>query len=745
MTDIVSTMTERQAALALAQLAAEILKHDHAYHGRDEPKISDAEYDALRKLNAAIEARFPHLVRGDSPSHRVGVATDRGFCKVRHATPMLSLGNVFDAEQLRDFIDGVRRFLSLADGEPLVFCVEPKIDGLSLSLRYENRRLTVAATRGDGAEGEDVTRNVVHINDIPQLLPQGAPDLLEVRGEVYMSKREFTALNQRQEAEGGKVFVNPRNAAAGSLRQLDPAETARRPLRFFAYGWGAVPTLPGDTQMAVLQAFNAWGFAVNPQTSRAADHAEILKAYEAILARRAQLDVDLDGVVYKVDRLDFQARLGARSRTPRWAIAHKFPAERAITVLEAIDIQVGRTGSLAPVARLKPVTVGGVVVSNATLHNQDYIRGIGGDGAVIRPDANGVPKDLRVGDTVMIQRAGDVIPQVVDIDLSKRPPDSQPYAFPQRCPICGSAAVREPGEAVTRCNGGMVCSAQAIERLKHFVGRNAFDIEGLGAKQIEAFFNDQWITGPADIFTLKRRFGPGNLQQLQNREGWAERSAQNLFDAIDKRRRIPLSRLINGLGIRHVGEGSSNVLARQYGEWEIFYQEMSAAGAALHAIEAAAAASTTGSTTGSTKSQREREALATVDAAAREAWLGLINIDGVGEMMARAIVGFFAESRNRDGLAQLLAELQPEPVTKSAAEKSPVSGKTIVFTGKLSLMSRAEAKARAEAMGAKVAGSVSAKTDILVAGPGAGSKLKKASELGVHVIDEEEWVALANQ
>ncbi len=776
----VEALTPEEAAAELARLAEALARHDEAYHGRDAPEISDAAYDALCARNAAIEARHPALVRADGPASRLGAPPAAGFAKARHAEPMLSLGNVFAEDEVADFVAGLRRFLSLGPEDPLAFSVEPKIDGLSLSLRYEARRLVLAATRGDGAEGEDVTRNVATIDDAPTELPPGAPDLFEVRGEAYMTKRDFLALNARQEKAGAKVFANPRNAAAGSLRQLDPSVTAQRPLKFFAYAFGAVSSLPAETQTDLLAAFSAWGFRVNPETTRAADVPAMLAAYRKILDGRADLDFDLDGVVYKVDRLDYQARLGARSRTPRWATAHKFPAERAETVLEAIDVQVGRTGSLTPVARLRPVTVGGVVVSNATLHNADYIRGFGADGSVIRPDAEGAPKDLRPGDYVTVQRAGDVIPQIVDVDLAKRPAGAAVYAFPSVCPICGSAVEREPGEAVARCAGGLVCAAQAKERLKHFVSRGAFDIEGLGAKQVAALYEDGWIAEPAEIFTLEKRFGPGGVRQLAHREGWGARSAANAFAAIDARREIPLDRLINALGVRHVGEGSAGVLARAYGSWAAFEAYIIRAGpalAALQAFEAESAAEekraagdpvaeaglaeahgaesaaqdaaedadqSAAQDAPAPKKRRAKDALAAAPAEAQEAWRALLDVDGVGETMARAVVGFFAEKKNRESVARLLAELRPQDMAAPrSAGDSPVAGKTVVFTGKLEQVSRAEAKARAEAMGAKVAGSVSAKTDLVVAGPGAGSKLKKAEELGIEVVDEAAWIKLA--
>ena len=721
----VEDLDDAQAVAELARLAEEIGRHDTAYHGQDAPLISDAAYDALKRRNLAIEARFPALKRADSPSEQVGAAPSEKFAKVRHAVPMLSLGNVFDDEELADFVAGVRRFLSLGEDEVLTMTAEPKIDGLSLSLRYEDRKLTQAATRGDGAEGEDVTRNARTIDEIPQTLPATAPALIEIRGEVYMTHADFAALNARQaerEAQGdksAKTFANPRNAAAGSLRQLDPEITRSRPLKFFAYAWGAAPELPAETQRGVLDAFAAWGLPVNPLTERCDSTEALIAHYRSIEAQRATLGYDIDGVVYKVDRLDWQRRLGFRSRTPRWATAHKFPAEQATTVLEAIDIQVGLTGSLTPVARLRPVTVGGVVVSNATLHNEDYVKGLGNDGQVIRPDETGAAIDIRPGDTVTVQRAGDVIPQIVAVDLAQRPDGAEPYVFPEKCPVCGSHAVREEGEAVRRCTGGLICAAQVVERLKHFVSRNAFDIEGLGAKQVEAFHADGWIAEPADIFLLQERYGAG-LQQLKNREGWGEKSAENLFAAIEERRTIPLARLIYALGIRHVGETSGKLLARRYGSWAAFE-----------------AAMTTARVPASKEDARENAGAPDI-----EAWNELLNIDGVGAVMAAAVVEFFAEPKNLESLARLTERLTIVDAEQPQATDSPVAGKTVVFTGTLEQMSRAEAKARAEALGAKVSGSVSAKTDLVVAGPGAGSKLKKAEELGVEVKTEEEWLAL---
>jgi DNA ligase (NAD+) len=698
----VADLDEDGARAELARLAEAIARANQAYHGADAPEISDADYDALKRRNAGIEARFPHLKRADSPSEQVGVAPAEGFAKVRHEVPMLSLGNAFSDEDVADFMRGVRKYLGLDEDAALAVTAEPKIDGLSLSLRYEKGRLVRAATRGDGAEGENVTANALTIGDIPATLQGAAPDVLEVRGEVYMSHDDFAALNARQAEAGGKTFANPRNAAAGSLRQLDPAITAARPLRFFAYAWGAHSEPVAETQSGAISRLSRLGFPVNPLTKVCETTDSMLAHYRAIEAQRATLPYDIDGVVYKVDDLGLQRRLGYRSTTPRWAIAHKFPAELAWTRLEAIDIQVGRTGALSPVARLHPVTVGGVVVSNATLHNEDYIAGRDASGNPIRGG-----KDIRVGDWVQVYRAGDVIPKVADVDLSKRPADAVPYAFPTTCPECGSDAIREPGDAVRRCTGGLICPAQAVEKLKHFVSRAAFDIEGLGAKIVEEFYADGWVHEPADIFTLQARFGPGNLQQLKNREGWGEKSAQNLFAGIDERRRVSLARLIFALGIRHVGEVVAATIARHYGTWEAFRAAMTAAEVGQGA-----------------------------------AWEDLLNTDGVGEVIARSLVTAFEQEAERASIDRLVAHLREIVPPEAQATDSPVAGKTVVFTGTLEKMTRAEAKARAEALGAKVAGSVSAKTDLVVAGPGAGSKAAKAAELGIETIDEDAWLAL---
>ena len=697
----VDTLTHAEARAELAHLAAEIARHDQAYHGNDAPEIADADYDALRRRNEALEAAFPDLVRDDSPSRRVGAPVASGFSKVRHEAPMLSLGNAFDDEDVVEFDARIRRFLGLSAVDALSYTAEPKIDGLSLSLRYENGVLKVAATRGDGQEGENVTRNALVVDDIPQKLTGNAPEVLEVRGEVYMSHADFAALNERNEAAGQKIFANPRNAAAGSLRQLDSKITAARPLKFFAYAWGVLSAPLAGTQSASVARLKELGFQTNDLMARLDCPADLIAHYRKIEAARASLGYDIDGVVYKVDDLDLQRRLGFVSRAPRWAIAHKFAAETAVTVLEGIDIQVGRTGALSPVARLKPVTVGGVVVSNATLHNEDYIAGVGGDGQPIREG-----RDLRIGDTVVVYRAGDVIPKVMDVELDRRPEGAEPYQFPDTCPECGSPAPREAGEAVRRCTGGMICPAQALERLKHFVSRAALDIDGLGAKQVEAFWKDGWIKTIADIFRLQENYGSG-ISQLKNREGWGEQSANNLFAAIEDKRTIDMDRLIFGLGIRHVGETSARMLARSYGDWDAFIAAMD-------------------------------------DAAGREAdnaaWEQLLNIDGVGETMATALVSFFADPAARAIVDDLAAQLTIKPL-EAAQTDSPVVGKTVVFTGTLERMTRAEAKAGAEALGAKVAGSVSKKTDLLVAGPGAGSKLKKAEDLGIETLTEDEWIA----
>ncbi len=698
----VSELTEGQAQAELARLAELIAQANQKYHAEDAPDISDAEYDALKARNSAIEQSFPHLKRSDSPSEQVGARPADGFSKVTHAVRMMSLGNAFEDGDVADFTRSIRKYLGLDDAVPVAFTAEPKIDGLSLSLRYENGELVQAATRGDGEVGENVTANARTIADIPHVL-KNAPEILEVRGEVYMSHADFDALNARQAEAGDKTFANPRNAAAGSLRQLDASITRARPLRFFAYAWGDLSQPLATTQMAAIEQLAAYGFSTNPLTALCDTTRQMLDHYRDIEAQRSTLGYDIDGVVYKVNDLSLQARLGFRSTTPRWAIAHKFPAELAWTRLEAIDIQVGRTGALSPVARLHPVTVGGVVVSNATLHNEDYIAGRDAKGGTIRDG-----KDIRVGDWVQVYRAGDVIPKVADVDIAKRPASAEKFIFPTRCPECDSDAVREEGDAVRRCTGGIVCPAQAVEKLKHFVSRKAFDIEGLGAKQIEMFYDDPDlpIKTPVDIFTLQQR-DSANLNKLANRKGWGAQSVGNLWDAIDEKRRIPFGRLLFALGIRHMGEAASNLVANHYGAWDEFEVAITAA-SSFDGPE----------------------------------WEDLLAIDGVGEVMARALVSAFAQVAERETIDSLVAQLDVEDAKRPDTSGSPVAGKTVVFTGTLEKMTRAEAKARAEALGAKVSGSVSKKTDILVAGPGAGSKAKKAAELGIQTLDEDGWLQL---
>lgn len=697
----VPELTEPLAKAELNRLAGLIGQANAAYHRDDAPLISDADYDALKQRNAAIEARFAHLKLGQSPSDMVGGPLADGFGKVSHVVRMLSLENAFQDADIIDFDQRIRKFLNLGPDAALAFTAEPKIDGLSLALRYENGLLVQAATRGDGETGENVTANALTIADIPQRLTD-APQVLEVRGEVYMSHADFAALNQRQAGAGGKTFANPRNAAAGSLRQLDATITRSRPLRFFAYAWGEVSAALASTQSGAIARLAALGFQTNPLTMRCQGPADLLRQYRDIAARRASLGYDIDGVVYKVDDLDLQRRLGFRSTTPRWAIAHKFPAALAWTELLAIDIQVGRTGALSPVARLRPVTVGGVVVSNATLHNEDYIAGRDNAGTAIREG-----RDIRVGDWVEVYRAGDVIPKIRDVDLARRGA-SVPYRMPEICPECGSPALREPGDAIRRCTGGLICPAQAVEKLKHFVSRGAFDIEGLGAKQIEMFYADSVlpIREPADIFTLAARDSTG-LTRLQNRDGFGEKSVANLFQAIEDKRKIPLARLIFALGIRHVGEQASSLLASHYGTWTAFETAMTSAEMDLG-----------------------------------EAWDQLNAIDGVGAVLAASVVRTFHQGNERALIDRLITQLDVQPAVRPQTQGSPVAGLTVVFTGTLERMTRAEAKAGAEALGAKVAGSVSAKTDLLIAGPGAGSKAKDAARLGVKIIDEDQWLAL---
>lgn len=711
----VAALDERGAADEIADLSARIAQADEAYHALDAPVLSDADYDALKLRLLALERAFPQLARPDSPTQTVGAAPAEGFGKVVHAQRMMSLENGFSAEDVSDFVARVRSFLGLRDTP--AFTAEPKIDGLSLSLRYEGGVLVQAATRGDGAVGENVTANARTIADIPHRLTGDVPAILEVRGEVYMTHADFERLNA---ADGGRVFANPRNAAAGSLRQIDPAVTASRPLRFFAYGWGQLSEPLSDTQMGAIGRLAALGFQTNPLTRLCHDADGMIAAWAEIEQQRATLGYDIDGVVYKVNDLSYQTRLGYRSTTPRWALAHKFPAETAWTRLDRIDIQVGRTGALSPIARLEPVTVGGVVVSNATLHNEDYIAGRDSTGAPIREG-----RDIRENDWVKVYRAGDVIPKIADVDLARRPEGSQPYQFPRTCPQCGSDAIREPGDSVRRCTGGMACPAQAVEKLKHFVSRAAFDIEGLGAKQIEMFFTDAVlpIREPADIFTLARR-DARNLAKLKNREGFGARSAEKLFAAIEDKRRIPLARLIFALGIRHVGEVAAGILARHFGTWD----------ALIAAVDAAA-----------------REPAFAADEKTRRTvlaesphWAELTAINGIGSVLVQSLVTTLTQEAERASIDRLIAQIEVIPAELGQVRETAISGKTLVFTGTLERMTRAEAKARAEAMGAKVAGSVSAKTDLLIAGPGAGSKAAKAAALGVAVIDEDEWLRIAD-
>ena len=706
-------LTSAEAEKELDRLAKEIAEHDRRYYQQDAPSVSDAEYDALRRRNAEIEARFPLLVRPDSPSHRVGARPSVKFAKITHRVPMLSLDNAFSDEDVTDWLARVRRFLGLKEDEEVVVMAEPKIDGLSASLRYEKGVLVQGATRGDGSEGEDITANLRTISDIPLRLNGKPPAVLEVRGEVYMTHKAFEALNSRQEKEGRQTYANPRNSAAGSVRQLDPAITASRSLNFFAYTWGEISELPAKSQSGMLEKFESYGFIVNPLVKRCKGLDQILKFHRDIESKRARLGYDIDGVVYKVDRLDLQERLGFVSRSPRWAVAHKFPAEQAETVLEAIEIQVGRTGKLAPVARLKPVTVGGVVVQNATLHNEDEIERL----------------DARVGDTVVIQRAGDVIPQVLRVILEKRPRNSKPYKFPDKCPVCGSHAVREVDEKTgkadvdRRCTGGLICDAQTVERLKYFVGRDQFDIEGLGGTMIELFHDRGLLKEPADVFALtekpekvsrilaehraalseERRAAEGKepVKTRAKKEEREDKVVENLMAAIERRRTIGLDRFINALGIRHVGETTARLLARHYRSIEAFLDGMKAANA-----------------------KEELESL-----------------EGIGGVVAEAIHDFFDEPHNVKAVKRLLEWLNVTDMA-AASKTSPVSGKTVVFTGTLEKMTRQEAKARAEALGAKVSGSVSAKTDIVVAGPGAGSKLKDAQKHNIQILDEEAWLRL---
>jgi DNA ligase (NAD+) len=691
----VEKLTTRQAEAELERLAAEIAAHDRRYYQEDAPSVSDDIYDALRKRNEAIERRFPQLIRPDSPSRRVGAAPAQKFAKVRHSVPMLSLGNAFSDDEIAEFVERVRRFLRFTPDQKIVFTAEPKIDGLSCTLRYERGRLTRGATRGDGMEGEDVTANVRTLADIPKQLRGKAPEVCEVRGEVYMTKSAFLALNERQKAAGKQIFANPRNSAAGSLRQLDPAITAERPLGFFAYSWGETSELPAQSQSGMVKWFGQRGFKTNPLMKLCSSVEAMLAFHHDIEAQRGTLDYDIDGVVYKVDRLDWQQRLGFKSRDPRWAIAHKFPAEKATTVIKAIDIQVGRTGAITPIARLEPVTVGGVVVSNATLHNEDEIERLG----------------VRVGDTVTVQRAGDVIPQVLGV-VADKPRGAKPYRIPKTCPCpLKTAIVREAiagGEegARSRCTGEFACPFQRIEHLRHFVSRRAFDIEGLGEKQIALFFEQGWVKEPAEIFTLEQR---NSKIRLEEHEGFGETSVRNLFSAINARRKISLERFIYSLGMRHVGETTARELARGYGTWDAFHQAC---------VQIAAG-------NGETRTEMD-------------------NLDQIGDTVIDSIAAYFGEEHNRHIVERLKAQVDILPAERPASD-SPVVGKTIVFTGALEKMTRDEAKAMAERLGAHVAGSVSKKTDYVVAGPGAGSKLAKAKGAGVQVLTEDEWFALVGE
>jgi len=742
----------KEAKQEHSRLSAAIRKHDQAYYQDDAPSISDGDYDALRRELERLEFQFPELVTSDSPTQKVGAAPAQGFKKVKHSVPMLSLSNVFSEEEAEDFLGRIRRFLNLSDNEPVEIVAEPKIDGLSCSLRYEGRRLVQAATRGDGYEGEDITANVMTIDDVPKELPADAPESLEVRGEIYMRRSDFAALNDRLQDEGKKIFANPRNAAAGSVRQLDSSVTKQRPLRMFAYSvadTAPLTTLPNSpsslTQFYIMHQLGQWGFsiadgvgnisssmsscdliagstktpldsAVKPQNDIGirliSSLKELMVNYHETIEARPELDYEIDGIVYKVNRLDYQQRLGFVARAPRWATAHKFPAEQAVTKLHAIDIQVGRTGALTPVARLEPITVGGVVVSNATLHNEDEI----------------ARKDIRIGDIVRIQRAGDVIPQIIGHVIQKRPQNSKPFVFPSVCPICGSLAIREEGEVVRRCTGGLVCSAQVVERLKHFVSRLAFDIEGLGAKIIEQFYEEGLIKTPADIFELEEK-NKASLTPIRAREGWGELSERNLFTSINERREIEFNRFIYALGIRQIGEATAKRLAGVYGTFEHFRDCMIKAGKdpRFHGE----------STKGAAVPAQAGILEETIE------FSDLMAIDDIGPAMADDLIGFFAEDHNLEVLDALERHVSILPYKSPQNTDSPVAGKTVVFTGALTI-SRSEAKAKAESLGAKVSGSVSKKTDYVIAGADAGSKLKKAGELGVTVLTEDEWLKLVS-
>nr|WP_159948330.1 NAD-dependent DNA ligase LigA [Rhizobium sp. 18065] len=799
----VEDLTEEQAQAELARLSAEIAHHDALYHGKDKPEISDADYDALKRRNDAIEAQFPQLVRTDSPSQRVGAAPAGIFAQVVHARPMLSLDNTFSDDDVADFVASVYRFLGMLPDNSIAFTAEPKIDGLSMSLRYENRKLVTAATRGDGTTGENVTANIRTIKEIPTELPADAPDVVEVRGEVYMAKSAFLALNAQMEAEGKQTYVNPRNTASGSLRQLDPKVTASRNLKFFAYAWGEITTMPADSQWGMVETFKTWGFPVNPLTRRLSSVDDIIAHYRDIGLQRADLDYDIDGVVYKVDRLDLQGRLGFRSRSPRWATAHKFPAEQAFTTVQAIDIQVGRTGALTPVARLEPITVGGVVVTNATLHNEDYIKGIGNSGQRIRDEDH----DIRIGDTVIVQRAGDVIPQVVDVVLEKRPHGASRYVFRPECPVCHSHAVREEGESVWRCTGGLVCSAQQIERLRHFVSRNAFDIEGLGDQNIELFFGAGLLRTPGDIFRLhehedkvktalfeyrerlqterEQRTGK-QRKKVSSEDARSFEGVEKLFASIERSRRVSLDRLLFALGIRNIGEVTAKALARKFltpqavvnaverasiERPSVAWHELSSVEgigdvtlkallASAHRDSPAALASTPTNWLALVKlnaSQKQsllrrfgdaknvyEKVIDAASGAPGAAYTELVKLKDVGLVATDSLIEFFLEKHNREAVADLLSHLDVF-VELVMAESSELTGKTVVFTGNLEKMTRSEAKATAERLGARVSGSVSAKTDLVIAGPGAGSKLDDAKKHSVNVLSEEEWLALIKQ
>ncbi|MBI1358736.1 MAG: NAD-dependent DNA ligase LigA [Alphaproteobacteria bacterium] len=779
MSDIpVSKLKKAEAKAEWSRLVEAIRAADQAYYQSDAPHMSDADYDGLRLRLIEIETRFPDLKSADSPTQTVGAAPVSGFGKVEHLKPMLSLDNIFEDEEVGEFLGRVRRFLGLGAGEKVVVTAEPKIDGLSCNLLYENGRLVRASTRGDGQVGEDVTANVRTVGDVPEMLKgKGWPKRIEVRGEIYMSHEDFAELNKREAEAGRKTFANPRNAAAGSLRQLDPDITRARPLRFFAYAWGDVSEPFAKTQWEAVQAFGKWGFAINPEMKREDGAEALLKVYHAIEAQRASLGYDIDGVVYKIDRLDWQERLGFVSRSPRWAMAHKFPAQQAITQLLGIDIQVGRTGKLAPVARLQPVTVGGVVVSNATLHNEDEIARLG----------------VWVKDWVVVQRAGDVIPQIVRIVPEKRPKDAHPFKFPHKCPACGSAAERggsgDEEDVDRRCTGGLICPAQAVGRLEHFVSRRAFDIDGLGSKQIELFFGEGVVTAPQHIFTLKGRIARAGKPPLEEWEGFGEVSARNLFAAIDKARTQPFARFLNALGVRRVGETSSLLIARHFGSFAALQEAMSKAGgerpndafrrleaverlgpaARLALLDAAgdlpksppqsldsslegavaglglklnkAAVSALAAEYGDWPTFRS-EIISASKGRPGEGFAAIASIDGLGEAAAEALVDFFAEPHNREMIAALLKQVTVEDFEAANTAGSPVSGKTVVFTGTLEKMTRDEAKARAQSLGAKVSSSVSKKTDYVIAGPGAGSKLADATKLGVKVLTEDEWLKL---